>query len=273
MKALRTFALYTCSAFALGVLLLPVYWMLVSTLSPRSVAGPSPALIPSVVSLRAFQEAVARTDVTAWLRNSGFLVLATVALSVPLATAAGYALSRFRYPGVQLVGYSLLASRMLPSVLLSVPLYYMYLRIGALDTYIGLALAIVAIELPFGTWLSKGFFDAIPRDLEEAAEVDGCSLPQALLHITLPLSIPGLAAVAAHTAVLAWGEFALTSTLIQDPAKWTVPVGLASLRGQYYVDWGIIMAATLLFSAPILLTFAVLQRYLIGGLTAGAIKS
>lgn len=254
------------------LLVFPIYWMLVSAVTPGgSVLGAG--LVPEEITFEAFRNVFTRTDVGRWFYNSFLVTGLTVLISVPLAALAGYALSRFKDPGIYGLGYALLTSRMLPSVVLIIPLYYVFVKMGLINSLWGLVLANTTMELPFGAWMMKGFFDSIPRELEEAAEVDGCGLGGALVRVVAPLSLPGLTATTIHSAILAWGEFLFASSLLQTPPNWTVTVGLASFQGEYQVAWSDVMAATAAFSIPILLVFALLQRYLVSGLTAGAVKS
>jgi ABC-type glycerol-3-phosphate transport system permease component len=166
----------------------------------------------------------------------------------------------------------ILVTQMLPGTLLVIPLYLLFKQLGLLDTHVGLILAYATFALPFSIWMLKGYFDTIPVEIEEAAIVDGCSRLQALARIVLPLSLPGLTVTAMFAFILAWNDLVLAVTLTTDPALRLDAVGLASFIGEYGTPWGQIMAASTVSSLPILLLFLFAQRYLLAGLTAGAVK-
>jgi multiple sugar transport system permease protein len=266
-------AVYLAVAATCAILLFPLYWMVLTSLRPdHSLLVFPPEFLPSAPTLAAYERLLARTAMLRWLANSTLLTLTTIAVAVPIATLAGYALSRFRYRGVRETGYLLLVARMLPGSLLIIPLYAIFAQLGMLNNMLSLVVANTTFVVPFGTWMMKGFFDSIPRELEDSAQVDGCSILGAFTRVVLPLSLPGLAATVIYCAILTWSEFLFANTLMSGVERWTVTVGIASFVGEYLVQWNDILAAGLIFVIPVVVLFAFLERFLVQGLTAGAIK-
>src|SRR5690606_11904843 len=153
-----------------------------------------------------------------------------------------------------------------------IPLYIIFGRLGLISNCGALVIANTTFIVPFGSWMMKGFFDSIPRDLEDAAMIDGTSAFMALVRVVVPLSLPGLAATTIYCAILTWGEFVFASTLMSGENRWTGPIGIASFNQQYQVQWNEIMAASLIFIIPVILLFAFLERFLVQGIAAGGVK-
>lgn len=190
-----------------------------------------------------------------------------------VSVLAGYALSRFRVRGGQSLGLFILTAKMLPATLLVIPLFAFFSRLGIMGSLWTLILAHSTLIIPFTTWMLKGYFDTIPRELEQAAMVDGCSPLGAMFRVILPVSAPGLAATALYAFVLSWADYAYARTfLINVQDNWTANLGIATMRGEYTTDWNEISAAAVFVAIPILLIYLFLERYLVGGLTAGAEK-
>ena len=255
------------------VLLFPLYWMLVTALRPgNQLLSYPPRFFPTDLTLEAFRRVLGETLIFRWFLNSTVITVATMVIAVPISALAGYAMSRFRYAGIRETGYFLLVARMLPASLLIIPLYFIFVRLGLNDSYLAVIIANTTFVVPFGAWMLKGFFDSIPRELEDAAMIDGTTALGALARVVLPLSLPGLAATTVYCAIITWGEFVFASTLISGADRWTGPIGIASFNQQYLIQWSDIMAASLVFILPVILFFAFLERYLVQGIAAGGVK-
>ena len=198
---------------------------------------------------------------------------ATVAFHERLASSPPTALSRFRVRGGQSMGLFILVAKMLPATLLVIPLFALFSQLGMMGSLWTLILAHSTLIIPFTTWMLKGYFDTIPRELEQAAMVDGCSPLGAMWRVILPVSAPGLAATALYAFVLSWADYAYARTfLVNTQDNWTANLGIATMRGEYTTDWNEISAAAVFVAIPIMLIYLLLERYLVGGLTAGAEK-
>ncbi len=264
-------------ALALVVILVvvsafPIYWMVVSSLGTGSQFSWPPHLLPQHISLDSYARAVRDWPLLRWTLNTLFVTVGATLLSLLVSIPAGLSVSRFRTRINRAFGGFVLVTQMIPATLLVVPMFIIFARIGLLDTLWGLLLADTAFSVPLAVWMIKGFIDGIPVDLEEAAMVDGCSRARAFLHITVPLAVPGIVAVAVFCFLVTWGEFFFARTLISSDDNWVLSVGLNSFQGQYVTHWSSMLAAAVLFAVPPLVFFALMQRRLVGGLTGGAVK-
>jgi arabinogalactan oligomer/maltooligosaccharide transport system permease protein len=197
---------------------------------------------------------------------------ATTIVGVFLAATAGYAFSRFRFPGRTAGLLSFLVTQMFPGTMMMIPLYMIIDNLGLLDTLFALVLIYSTTAIPFCVWMLKGYFDTIPRDLEEAALIDGASKTKIFYMIILPLAKPAVAVTALFSFMTAWNEFILAATFMNSEKTYTLPVGLQSFVGQFAQDWGYFAAGAVLVSIPIVTLFFMLQKYLVSGLTAGGVK-
>jgi multiple sugar transport system permease protein len=271
----RRWLLLVLAVALLAIVLFPIYWMFVTSVLPsKLVLSRAPPLVPPLdaLSFSSYAEVFRRRPVLTWILNSAMVVAGSTLLSLAIATLAGYSLSRFNTPAQRAAGATLLLSKMLPSSLIVIPFFVMFTGLGLTDTIAGLVLANVAVGVPFATWMMKGFFDTLPRELEAAAEVDGATRLQALLLVVLPLARPGLAACGIYLAIVAWSEFVFARTLVTKPENWLVTVGLQSFVGEYLVDWPALMAAGMVSLVPMLVLFVLLEPFLVSGMTSGAVK-
>ena len=260
---------------ALVVVLFPLYWMIVTAILPSQVVlSRTPPLFPDLhmISFDAFVSAFTRRPLLQWMLNSTIVAVSSCALSLVVATLAGYSLSRFRSRAQEIAGLSLLISKMLPGSLIVIPFFIMASTFGVIDNRLALVLANTSVGVPFATWMMKGFFDGIPKDLDAAARVDGCSRLGVLWHVVLPAARPGLAASAIYLFIVAWADFVFARTLINTPDLWTITTGLASFIGEHNVDWPALMAAGTLSTLPMLVLFLLLEPFLVSGMAAGAVK-
>jgi multiple sugar transport system permease protein len=253
--------------------LFPLYWMFVTAVTPEArLLQYPPAFVPTQPDLSAFERVFTTGPLVEWLLNSAILTLGSMAAALVISVFAGYSLSRFNSRFADALALLLLATKMIPATLLMVPLYVMFRDWGMSDSRTGLIIAYTTFEIPFATWMLKGYFDSLPRELELAAEVDGCSPFTAFFRVTLPLAGPGIAAAAIASAVLAWGDYDFARGLLASQSKWPVTVGINSLFGEHVVHWNDIMASSLVSILPVLALFVVVERFIVSGMTSGAVK-
>jgi len=260
-------------AVALVVVLFPFYWMLNTSLKPLSEVFQSP---PTFVSTHwnfgAYAAMWETRPIGRYFVNSAIISAGATVLSMVLSALAAYGFSRFRLRGERSLLVLLLLTQMLPGTLLIIPYFQLMADVGLINSYTALILAYVSFSLPFSTWMLIGFFRSVPRELDEAAMVDGCSRIGALWKVVLPLSVPGLAAVAIFTFLLAWNAYVWALALTTDPNKFVLSVGIANMLGEYQVQWNQMMAASALAALPVVILYMFLDRYLVQGVTAGAVK-
>jgi multiple sugar transport system permease protein len=231
-----------------------------------------PNFLPNPEEVRVFERVFTERPVGLWILNSFIVGLGASLVSLLLSITTAYALSRFRFAGKRVFGFVLIFTQMVPTVLLMVPLFALFRNMGILNTLTGLVLANTAFVTPITIWILKGYYDSIPVELEEAAMIDGCTRMGALVRIVLPIARPAIAASAMIAFFEAWNEFAFAVTFVQDQDLWVTSVGLASWIGWLTVSTDVMMAGAIVFSLPSLLFFLFLQRYLVSGLAAGAVR-
>jgi arabinogalactan oligomer/maltooligosaccharide transport system permease protein len=208
-----------------------------------------------------------------WMANSAIIAIATTILGVFLAMTAAYAFSRFRFPGQKAGMMSFLVSQMFPGTLMLIPLYIIVVQwLGLGSTRAGLVLVYGTTSIPFSVWMLKGYFDTIPKELEEAAVIEGASAGKIFWSIIIPLARPALAITALFSFMTAWNEFILAATLMDKEDMYTAPVGLKFFVGGFSQQWGYFAAGSILVSIPVVALFLYLQKYLVSGLTAGSVK-
>jgi len=251
----------------------PLYWMTASSFMPSTELFARVArLLPKAPTLQNYRELLERTAFPTYFKNSTVVAVIATLGAVTLATLAGYGLTRFEFPGKTWVARSVIFTYMFPPILLSIPLFVLLKRIGLVNSHLGLALAHMSFALPFAMWLAMIFFQAVPVDLDEAAMVDGASRLGALWRVVLPLAAPGIVANAVFVFVLSWNDYLFSVVLVVEETRKTLPVGVAGFADSTSVEWGLMMAGGGLITLPIMVGFAVAQRWLIHGLSAGAIK-
>lgn len=265
-------AVVTVLGIIVAVVVFPYYWMVASSLQGGSVFEWPPQIFPESISLDAFRFAIEKRPILTWFRNSAVVSFTTALLCLIISINAGYAMSRFRTRVNTLFGLVILLTQMLPATLLVIPFYIIYRELGLLDNLLGIVVADTTFALPLSTWLMKGFFDSVPVDLEEQGQVDGCTRLGAFYRITLPLALPGLVVVGVFAFMIGWDEFFFARTLINSESLWVLSVGLTSFQGEYTILWNEMMAAAVIFTIPAALFFLIVQRYLVQGLTGGAVK-
>jgi multiple sugar transport system permease protein len=273
--AVRRWLWFALALAVVALVLFPVYWMVVTSLLPSSIVlSRDPPLLPPLerISLDAFVAVFHRRPVLTWILNSTLVAAGSTVTSLVIAALAGYSLSRWETPAQKFAGAALLLTKMLPGSLIVVPFFVMATTAHVIDTRAALVVANISVGVPFATWMMKGFFDTLPRELEQAAAIDGCTPLQALWYVILPLARPGLAACGIYLAIVAWSEFVFARTLVTKADLWTVTVGLQSFVGEYLVDWPALMAAGVVSLAPMFVLFLLLEPFLVSGLASGAVK-
>lgn len=270
----QTALLYLTVLVAMAIILFPIYWLLVTALaSTDELSGLPPTFVPSDPNWGIFSQVLEERPIILWLSNSAIVAVGSVVLSMIVSVMAGYSLSRFRVRGGQSMGLFILTAKMLPATLLVIPLFAVFRNLGMIGSLWTVVIAHSTLIIPFTTWMLKGYFDTIPRELEQAAMVDGCSPISAMIRVVLPISTPGLAATALYAFVLSWADYAYARTFLQgEQSNWTANMGIATMRGEYTTNWNEISAAAVFVAIPIMLIYLFLERYLVGGLTAGAEK-
>jgi arabinogalactan oligomer/maltooligosaccharide transport system permease protein len=274
----HSLVLHAALVVACAVTLYPVLWVIKMALSPSAGLSLSANPFPSHPTFEHFRAVLWAHDPTGhWvfgrqLLCSIWVASATTAVGLLLAVTAAYATSRWAFPGKAAGLQSLLVVQMFPATLMLVPLYSILQKLHLLDSLSGLVLVYATSSLPFCVWMLKGYFDTLPRELEEAAVMDGASAGQVFLKVVLPLARPALAVTALFSFMTAWNEFILAATLLNDASLFTLPVALQRYVGEYRVEWGKFAAGALLVSAPVMALFFALQKHLVGGLTTGGVK-
>ncbi len=269
-----TTLLYVTVVLTCAFLVFPIYWLFITAISPLdSLRSFPPTLWPSEPQWDMFRRILEERPIGLWLANSALAALGAVAISMAVSILAGYSLSRFSVRGGQSLGLFILTAKMLPATLLVIPLFGIFRMLDLIGSLWSIILAHATLIIPFTTWMLKGYFDTIPRELEQAAMVDGCSPLGALVRVILPVALPGLAATALYGFVLSWSDYAYARTFLTNAqTNWTANLGITTMKGEYVTDWNEISAASILVALPIIVIYLFLERYLVGGLTAGAEK-
>lgn len=264
---------YLVLVAAVVVTLLPLGWIISTSLkAPTEIFAKPPYWIPKQLSLESYRDVLFTSGIPGALLNSLIVGLTTALLSLFLGGSAGYAFARFRFRGKGFFSIFMLLSQMLPLTVLMIPLFYMENALGLVDTKLGLAVAHLVISMPLVTWMAKGYFKGIPKEIEEAAIVDGCGTLQSLWFVVIPLLRPALAATGVYAFISSWNEFALANVLTRSERSRTVPIALGEFSSFFKVDWGDTMAAALLITVPIIILFLLIQKQFVEGLASGAVK-
>ena len=265
---------YLALGLAIFLSLFPFWWMLVTSLKLPVDIFSHVALWPQQITVDNYYRLFNEFHFGPFLFNSIVVVIASVAVSLAIGTLAAYALARFRlrFGARRMTLYLVLLVRMLPGILLCVPLYIALAKWGLLNTRLGLILIYAGINTSFVVWMMQSFLEEIPRDIEEAAMVDGDSRLSALWRVVVPLAAPGLIATAIFTVIATYNDFILALTMTSTPASQTIPVGVSTLIGKIEIQWGPMAAAGVVGALPILIFALIVQRHFVRGLTFGAVK-
>ena len=254
------------------ITLYPILWVLKMAVTPGDSFELSANPIPTVVSMENFSTLLSSKLFWRQLWNSILVSGTTTVVGIVLSCTAAYAFSRFDFPGRKAGMNSLLVTQMFPGVVMAIPLYILMDVTGLLNSLTGLTLCYATTAIPFCIWMLKGYFDTIPRDLEEAALLDGASQWTIFTKIVLPLSKPAIAVTALFSFMTAWNEFILAATFMSKETSFTLPVALQAFVGDRSADWGVFAAGAVIVSIPVMALFFALQKQLVEGLTAGSVK-
>lgn len=254
-------------------LLFPFLWILSTSLKPtETIFSSPPQWIPWPPTFAHYRTLWLDTPFARFFINSLVVAVGTTVVTVVISTLAGYAISRFRFRGNRVFSVGLIVIQMFPPMLVVIPIFIMMIGLGLTNTYASLIIVYCAFAVSFCTWILKGYFEGIPREIEEMGLVDGCTRFQALWKLVVPLSVPGIVAMALFVFIFAWQEYMFALTLIRTTDMRTLPVGLSLFIGFREVLWGPLMAGCVLMTLPVVIVFMYFQKYLVYGLTLGAVK-
>lgn len=256
------------------LLMFPVYWIVNTSLhSNPSLMQMPPKWFPLHIDLSSYKAVLSNTQFLTYYSNTLIVAAGATALCIVVAVLTGFALSRYKFPGSNIVMLLFLSTQMFPAVTLVIGMYAQFREMHLLNTLFVLVLAASTTALPFSVMLMKTFFDGISKELDEAAQIDGASKIRTLFGIVVPLSLPGIVSIAIYTFLIAWDDFLFGLTLVSDIGKRTISPGLSlSYLGELTYDWAGASAAAVVATVPLLILFMFLQRYMVEGLTAGGVK-
>ena len=254
-------------------LVFPVYWLIASSLKPTEDLFLVPAtLFPNRISLENFRLILFQTKVPQYFLNSIITSVAVTIITIVIATLGAYSLTKFRFPGRKLISDLILLAYIFPGILILLPLYQLIVKWKLNNSLIGLILANLTFTVPFCLWMLRAFFIQLPESLEESAMIDGCTKFGAFRRVLLPLASPGIVASGTYAFILSWNEYMFALIFVTNDANKTLPLGVAGFLGPLTIDWGSLLASAVIAVIPIMLAFMFFQKYLIQGISAGAVK-
>ncbi len=264
--------LHATLVVACGIAVFPVLWVLASSFKPANRILASDIKLIDHPTLENYRHVLTQTEFPTWFMNSVITAGFTMLFGVFMAASAGYALSRFNFPGRRSLMWTFLVTQMFPVAILIVPIYTIMANLGLINTLTSLVIAYCTVAVPFCTWMLKGYFDTIPRDLDEAAALDGLGPFQTFWRVVLPLARPGLAVTAFYTFLTAWGEIAYATAFLQTNDKFTLGYGLQTFVPRFNQRWEYLTPSAIMIMIPAAIVFMFAQRHLVSGLAAGATK-
>ncbi len=272
-KTIQTILIYMIIILFVIISIYPILRVLTISLRPGdNLLNESLRVIPESATFQNYVKLFTEKPFLLWIRNSLLITLVVTITGVMLASTAGYAFSRFRFPGRKAGLLSLLVTQMFPATMLLLPLYIMIAKLNLVNSFTGLVIMYSASALPFCIWLMKGYYDTIPTSLEESAKIDGASKILAFWKIILPLAAPALVITALFSFMTAWNEYIVAAQILWYEDMFTIPLGLKSLQGNMTTEWGMYAAAALIISIPVIILFLSLSKWLVSGLTLGSVK-
>lgn len=273
MRRLRSVLLHVILAAVTLITIYPILVVISVSLRPSdALYSTSLNLIPEGATLVAYRTILTEKPFLLWMRNSLLVSVSVTIFGVALASTAGYAFSRFQFPGRKSGMIALLVTQMFPATMLLLPLYVLMRKLSLIDSLLGLIIAYTATVLPFTVWTLKGYYDTIPRDLEEAAMVDGTNQVGAFIRVVLPLARPALIITALFSFMSGWSEFIVARVVLSSQKLYTLPLGLEGLAGTFQTEWANYSAGSLLVCLPVVVLFLALNKYLVSGQTLGGVK-
>jgi len=265
--------LAACLLFFAALIGLPFWWVLTRSIKiPQEIIARMPTMIPHSFTLQHYQKLFSASDYPVYLINSLIVATASTVLTLLLALPAAYAFFRLRFPGRAIAYRTIMLAYAFPSIVVLIPLFGLFAKVGLVDRLPALILVNTAFALPFAIWMLRSFLAGIPKEIEEAAVMDGAPTLTLLRHIMIPLIAPGIASVGIYAFITAWTEYVFASVLILSDAKRTLPVGFSGIIGQYQIDWGLLLAGASVAIIPVVTLFAFVGRGFVSGLTEGAVK-
>ena len=272
-KPITVIIIYAIILLFVVVSVYPILRVLTISLRPGdNLLNESLRIIPQDADFNNYIRLFTEKPFLIWVRNSLLITLVVTITGVAMASTAGYAFSRFRFPGRKAGLLSLLVTQMFPATMLLLPLYIMISKLNLVNSFIGLTIMYSASALPFCIWLMKGYYDTIPISLEESAKMDGASRIYAFWRIILRLAAPALVITALFSFMAAWNEYIVAAQVLWYEDMFTIPLGLKSMQGNMTTEWGMYAAAALLISIPVIILFVALSKWLVSGLTLGSVK-
>ncbi|WP_240044418.1 sugar ABC transporter permease [Nocardioides albidus] len=265
-------ALHATLLTATAIALFPVLWVFLASIKPQNAIQSSKVTLIDHPTLENYRHVLFDTSFPTWFLNSVVVAVFTMVIGMAMSATAGYALSRFNFPGKRGLMWVFLITQMFPVAILIVPIYSIMASLNLIDTKASLVIAYCTVAVPFCTWMLRGYFDTIPRDLDEAAALDGLGPFKTFWYVILPLARPGLAVTAFYTFLTAWGEVAYAIAFILSDKKLTLGAGLQQFVPQFNPQWDLLTAGAVLIMLPASLVFYFAQRHLVAGLTAGGTK-
>ena len=253
--------------------ILPFLWTIVTSFKrPGDIYEATPSWIPSPTTLENYQTVALNPNMQAYFKNTVFIALFSTVITMVVSVFAAYGFSRYRFPGKNGLLIAVLFTRLLPRVALLIPFYIILSKLSLINTYSGLVLVYLLVGMPISIWLLKAYMDSLPYEIEEAAVMDGCRPMQTLVKVIIPMLAPAVAAVAMFAFILAWNEFLFPLLIAKDSSTRPISVGLAFYIDDFGIEWGPLMAASVLMSLPAIAMFALGQKYIVEGLSEGAVK-
>lgn len=271
---IKKIVIYALIVVLLVAFIFPIYWMIIASFKENKILmHVPPQLYPTFKTFANYLAVITNKKYLSYIKNSLITASMTVVVDLLLAIFAGYSLSRYRYPGRKTIMTLTLSAQVFPTVVIIISLYSFFSKMKLMNSYVGLTLADVAMSLPLSVWMLKSFCDTVPRSLDEAARVDGCGRFMTMMRIAVPLMKPGMLAVGIYAFLQSWDDYMIALVVMTKTSMKTLPVGIAeTFLGEFGFDYAGMMTISVVASLPVLLLFLFFNKYMVAGLTGGAVK-